>query len=141
MSKKSNSKNAKKEKNREKNPNIDELTKDYMDLDIEFEELFPNLAKEMELNKSKLSMKGIRWDTQKYKDSEDLSELRNPDVISFIRRCNLEEEAVEIIDYMLRKGEITGEYAQKLKEQLESQGLESFGTKKKPGYYEKKYRT
>ncbi|MFX0139984.1 MAG: DUF2095 family protein, partial [Candidatus Hodarchaeota archaeon] len=101
--------------------------------------LFPNLAKEMELSESKVSMTGIRWNTEETKDSKDLDELKNPDVISFIRRCNYDDEAIEIIDYMLRRDEITKDYAEKLKFQLETEGLRSFGSQKKPGYYFKKF--
>ncbi len=139
MTDESNSTSAKKDSIREKNKKIKELTKEYMDSDKDFEDVFPNLAKEMELSESKISMKGIRWNIKKTKDKEDLDELKNPDIIAFIRRCQFDEQAIEIIDYMLKKGEITEEYAEKLKIQLETEGLRSFGSQKKPGYYLKKY--
>jgi hypothetical protein len=134
-----NSNSAKKDTIREKNKKVNELTKEYLDSDKDFEELFPNLAKEMKLGESKISVKGIRWNTEKTKDKENLDELKNPDIISFIRRCQIDEQAIEIINYMLRKGEITKEYAEKLKIQLETEGLRSFGTQKKSGYYLRKY--
>ncbi|NVM02865.1 MAG: DUF2095 family protein [Candidatus Helarchaeota archaeon] len=139
MTNESNPKSAKKKRIREKDKKINELAKEYLDSEKDFEDLFPNLAKEIEIGETKVSMTGIRWNTEKPKDSKDLDELKNPDIISFIRRCNCNEEVIEIIDYMLHKGEITSEYAEKLKIQLELEGLRSFGTEKKPGYYLRKY--
>jgi len=67
-------------------------------------------------------------------------ELRNPDVISFLRRAETDEQALEIINFCQKRGEISEEYANELKVQLGIYGIRSFGTKKEPGYYEKKYR-
>jgi hypothetical protein len=70
---------------------------------------------------------------------ERIQELCDPGVVDFIRRCDNDEEAIEIIDYMLNRGEITQEDANNCKEQLKNSGLRSFGPKKGPGYYERKY--
>ena len=61
-----------------------------------------------------------------------------PDVIDFIRRCNTEGEAEQIIVYLEKKGEISKEYATKLIKQLKSEGVRSFGSKKEENYYLKK---
>ncbi|MHA1377871.1 MAG: DUF2095 family protein [Candidatus Helarchaeota archaeon] len=139
MSKKSVKK--KKEEEVERNfKELDDIANKYLDLVTNFEDLFPNLAREMNMGKSGIAMKGIRWYEQPSDDEEGISELINPDVVDFIRRCNTNEEAIEIIEFMLCREEIKEDYAQKLRDQLILYGLESFGPKKKPGYYEKKYR-
>ena len=66
-------------------------------------------------------------------------ELKNPDAISFIRRCSTIEEALQIIDFLEKRGELTSIMATKYRNQLHTLGLESFGPKKEPGYYERAY--
>jgi len=58
-----------------------------------------------------------------------------PDVIDFVRRCDTEEQAEEIISYMEKRGEIEKQYAKKLRKQLEEKGVRSFGPKKEENYY------
>jgi len=58
-----------------------------------------------------------------------------PTVIDFLRRCETAAQAHEIITFLEKKGELTIEQAQKLREQLEKEGLRSFGPKKEAGYY------
>ena len=62
----------------------------------------------MNLGDSKISMKGVRWEKEDLTESEDTSEdeLKNPDVIAFIRRCSKKEQAREIINFLLKRGEI-----------------------------------
>ncbi len=74
-----------------------------------------------------------QWQKQREK------ELKNPDTVSFIRRCSTVDEANQIIDYLEKRGEITPELATKYRDQLVKAGLESFGPKKEPGYYERTY--
>ena len=59
----------------------------------------------------------------------------DPNVIDFIRRCDKEEQAIEIINYLEKKNEITEEEAKNLKNQLIKKGLRSFGEKKEEGFY------
>ncbi|HYA77137.1 MAG TPA: DUF2095 family protein, partial [Verrucomicrobiae bacterium] len=59
----------------------------------------------------------------------------NPCVLDFIRRCETELQAEEIIAYLQKKGEITQEYAEKLRCQLKREGVRSFGSKKEEYYY------
>jgi len=101
-----------------------------------FRELFPNLARELEEDVYSVELHGVRGKTV---DETPIDELRYPDVISFIRRAETEEQALEVIDFMERRGEISREYANKLREQLRTKGLRSFGPKKEPGYYFKRY--
>jgi hypothetical protein len=58
-----------------------------------------------------------------------------PDVIDFMRRCDNEQQAIEIIDYLERRREIGSPYAKKLKKQLKEKGVRSFGSKKQEDYY------
>lgn len=94
---------------------------------------FPNLAGEIERGEKAYKVGGFR------EEGEVFEELRNPDVISFIRRCDTDEQALEIIDYMQKRGEISAEYASQLKSQLREKGVRSFGPKKEPGYYFHRY--
>lgn len=108
-----------------------------MELDKEtFRKLFPNLAKEMESGKNKAVINSVRTHVQV---GEKAASKRfthyDPDVIDFIRRCDTEEQAEEIIAYMERRGEIEKEYASKLRRQLKEKGVRSFGAKKEENYY------
>ncbi|MEM2849218.1 MAG: DUF2095 family protein [Candidatus Bathyarchaeia archaeon] len=100
----------------------------------EFKKKFPNLAKEMENRVQTVSIGGVRT-----YDTEELDELKMPDAISYLRRCETEEQAVEVIDYLERRGEITKDYADTLRKQLKEKGVRSFGSLKKPDYYMRKY--
>ena len=59
----------------------------------------------------------------------------DPNVIDFIRRCDTEEQAVEIIDYLKKKGDISKSTAKDIKQQLSKDGLRSFGEKKQTCFY------
>jgi hypothetical protein len=60
-----------------------------------------------------------------------------PDVIDFIRRCDSNKQAEEIINYLRKRGEVNREYARKLRRQLKEKGVRSFGPKKEEDYYSK----
>jgi hypothetical protein len=59
----------------------------------------------------------------------------NPSAVDFIRRCDTEAQAEEIIAYLQKKGEITKENADELRRQLKRDGVRSFGPKKEEYYY------
>ncbi|NLE05197.1 MAG: DUF2095 family protein [Crenarchaeota archaeon] len=59
----------------------------------------------------------------------------NPSIIDFIRRCDTDAQAEEIILYMSKKGEISKEYSCQLRNQLKKEGVRSFGPKKESDYY------
>ena len=59
----------------------------------------------------------------------------NPTVVDFIRRCDTQQQAEEIICYLLKRGEITAEEATELRTQINKEGLRSLGPKKEEGYY------
>lgn len=108
-----------------------------MEFDKEtFKKLFPNLAKELDSDEHKVAINSVRTNI---KTGENASTERfahyMPDVIDFIRRCDTEEQAKEIIDYMEKRGEIEKQYAKKLRRQLKEKGVRSFGPKKEENYY------
>jgi hypothetical protein len=109
-----------------------------MQIDKEtFKKMFPHLSEEMEEGKSKVNIKSVRFDPaagEKVAASKCFDDY-NPNVIDFLCRCDTGKQAEEIIDYMEKRGEIDHKYAQKLRTQLEKQGVRSFGAKRDEGYY------
>jgi len=101
-----------------------------------FKRMFPNLAKELESDENKVSVNAVRTDerTGESAASERFVHYM-PDVIDFIRRCDTEEQAEEIIAYMEKRGEIEKQYAERLRKQLKDKGVRSFGPKKEENYY------
>ncbi len=59
----------------------------------------------------------------------------NPSAVDFIRRCDTEAQAEEIIAYLQKKGEITKEVAEQMRCQLKQDGVRSFGPKKEEYHY------
>jgi hypothetical protein len=101
-----------------------------------FRKMFPHLAGELEGGEHKIAITSVRSDTQTgEKASSKKFAGYMPDVIDFIRRCDNEEQAEEIISYMERRREISREYAERLRKQLKEMGVRSFGSKKEEGYY------
>ncbi|WP_297521491.1 DUF2095 family protein [Thermococcus sp.] len=101
----------------------------------EFEETFPALARELE-------GEGIPVDA--YRQSEEAEEEEvgdfsgyNPTVIDFLRRCETDDEALEIINWMENRGEISHELAKRLRVILVHEGVRAFGPKKEWGWYER----
>ncbi len=108
-----------------------------MEIDKErFRRMFPNLAQEMENGESKITITSVRLNP---KEGEKAASKKfdgyNPDVIDFLRRCDDEQQAEEIISYLERRGEISQQYALSLRKQLKEKGIRSFGPKKEEAYY------
>ena len=98
--------------------------------------MFPHLAQELETGDCKLAITSVRSDFQTgEKSSSRKFADYMPDVIDFLRRCDTEPQAEEIICYMQERGEISRDYAGKLRKQLKEKGLRSFGSKKEDDYY------
>ncbi|MBS7643389.1 DUF2095 family protein [Candidatus Bathyarchaeota archaeon] len=101
-----------------------------------FRRMFPHLAKEMDNGKSEIRFTAVRTDVSLgEKAVSDKFTGYNPDVIDFLRRCETNDQALEIINYCERRGEITSEYARQLRDQLKARGVRSFGSKKEEDYY------
>jgi hypothetical protein len=147
--------NNKKKRNKSANIKEDDIgfTVDYDKK--EFEKSLPHLAKEIFSDDVKTNstqenvlIDGIYHENEEKfeqivvdteQNYEKIKELYEPGIISFIRRCEKDEEVIEIIDYMLNKGEITQKEAEEYKEQLLQYGVRFFGPKKTPGYYQRKF--
>jgi len=104
--------------------------------------MFPNLTKELQAGENKVRVNSVRTspeEGERAATSQSFDEYV-PNVIGFIRRCDTKEQAEEIVCYLEKRGEIDGEYAQKLKRQLKEKGVRSFGSKKEQDYYLKHVR-
>ncbi|MFW9828736.1 MAG: DUF2095 family protein [Candidatus Thorarchaeota archaeon] len=117
----------------------------------EFNKEFPNLIKEISSKKKLLKIDSVRTEKAHIsKESNQNSinsmpkELFNPEALDFIRRCTKKEEAIEILDYLLRRNEISHKQFNKYKKLISQEGglerlIEQCGGLKEPGYYMKKY--
>jgi hypothetical protein len=112
----------------------------HLEIDKEtFKRLFPNLAREMESGGNKVAVNSVRTEVKTGERAVSSNFVHyDPDVIDFLRRCDTAEQAEEIIAYMERRGEISKEYASKLRKQLKEKGVRSFGPKKEENYYLKR---
>jgi len=106
-----------------------------------FKRMFPNLASEMSNSENRVAISSVRSDVSlgevRASGPGSVKRFDNymPDCVDFIRRCDNEKQAEEIVDFMLKRGEISGEYAGRLRKQLRSKGVRSFGSKKEDDYY------
>ena len=106
------------------------------EVDENFRRRFPHLTAELE-GPGTMRISGVRSSVEE--GEKAACDLRgySPGVVEFIRRCDSEEQALEIINYMEERGEITTDYAKQLRRQLTERGLRSFGSKREPGCYER----
>jgi len=107
-----------------------------------FKKLFPNLAKELDKDENKVAVNSVRTNVQIGENAASRRFINySPDVIDFLRRCDTEKQAEEIIAYMEKRGEIEKQYAENLRKQLKTKGIRSFGPKKEEGHYFKQENT
>ncbi|MFW9831220.1 MAG: DUF2095 family protein [Candidatus Thorarchaeota archaeon] len=119
---------------------------DEADLTEKVMERLPHLAAEMATSESEVQIEGVRWEeTDRTQQPIITGKPRysgySPDVIDFLRRCQTQEEALEIIKFLENRGEITGAHAKELRKQLRERGMRSFGSKKVWGHYERQSST
>jgi hypothetical protein len=101
-----------------------------------FKKMFPNLSKELEIDQNKVQINSVRVDPCEAEQSvSDAFRHYTPTAQDFIRRCDTEAQAEEIISFMEKKGELTKEQAGQLRTQLKKKGVRSFGPKKEENYY------
>lgn len=106
------------------------------DIDNErFKEKYPNLAREISKKTKAISLDAVRTDSEEARKATYKDRAKGPTIIDFLRLCDTEDEAIEIIDYFKEKRKINSERASKLKRQLSDLGLRSFGPKREPGEY------
>ncbi|MFX1346595.1 MAG: DUF2095 family protein [Promethearchaeota archaeon] len=114
----------------------------------EFNEKFPHLITEIAGKKKSVKIDSIKTKANTaYLNSNKNhpKELVNPGAIDFIRRCTTIEEALSILDYLVKRKELSkSDYTSYKSQILKKEGLSEFINKhggfKKPGYYEKKFR-
>jgi hypothetical protein len=125
--------------------------------------MFPNLYRELEEGEAKIPINAVRKNPEQAEaenaadaEVENAQEIGveteaeecepktrapdklrhfNPSAVDFIRRCDTEAQAEEIIAYLQRKGEVTKKHAKELLCQLKRDGLRSFGPKKEENHY------
>ena len=104
--------------------------------DKSFKKMFPHLAKEQGSGENTVSIDSVEPSPEEAEEKKpDKFHNYVPTIVDFIRRCNTDKEAHEIIVYMEKICEITKEHAHELKKQLREKGVRSFGAKKEDGYY------
>jgi hypothetical protein len=120
--------------------------------------MFPHLYNELETGEVKVPINAIRKDpleaeaevegeecgcdechepavTVLSTNAPDKLRHFNPQAVDFLRRCDTEVQAEEIITYLQKKGEIASEYASELRCQLKKDGVRGFGPKKEEYHY------
>jgi hypothetical protein len=104
--------------------------------DEEFKDSFPAISDELERGLTKqYKVQGVRATMSEKSEEAPAEGTYIPGVIDYIRRCDTVSQAIEIVEWMLKQGEITRAEARDIKMQLKSEGLRSFGTKKEKDYY------
>ena len=115
-----------------------------MDSKKSLKEIFPNLIKELDGEENKVKIDSVQDDAEPPEEETssdhgtvlpDKFRHYNPDVVDFLRRCDTEKQAEEIITYLHKRGELTKDHACKLRTQLKKEGVRSFGSKKEENYY------
>ncbi len=109
----------------------------------ELEEYFPNLASEINEGKKSVKISSIEEEGKNESGNFEIKyeeNLSNPGVIDFLRRCSTTEDAMEILEYLNAKKELTKDLFNYLKERIsQDEGLIKFidecGGPKKKGYY------
>ncbi|WP_456366767.1 DUF2095 family protein [Thermococcus sp.] len=105
----------------------------------EFENAFPALSRELE--EGGLPIEAYRLSEGEAIEEEELGSMDfsgyTPTVIDFLRRCETDEEALEIINWLEGRGEITPGMARDLRVTLTKKGVRAFGPKKEWGWYER----
>ncbi|MFX1295550.1 MAG: DUF2095 family protein [Promethearchaeota archaeon] len=86
---------------------------------------FPHIAQELGDPELIYPMDAVRWEN-KDQIEEDFEPPEEPTVESLLRRSKTKEEALEIIKYLEKRGEISSREAKKLIVILNSKGLKAF---------------
>ena len=104
-------------------------------VDEEFKDDFPALAKEMSERRTLTHrIDGVRTMADE-PEEKPVHKTFMPDIVDYIRRCDTVTQAIEIVDYMLSRAEISPSDAREIKSQLKADGLRSFGAKKEKDHY------
>lgn len=145
-----------KEENKKTEPkkNLDVTDEDGLKIAYDKEELehqFPQLMQELSEKKKSLKIEGVDYDIEQEKielktnhTTKYYEDLLNPGAIDFIRRCTKTEDALSILDYLLKRKELDlQDYKVLISQIKEEGGLEKLiadcGGLKTAGYYERKF--
>ena len=109
-----------------------------MPVDEEFRKKFSRLSKEIEEKEMAVRIDSVR--TQPVEDGRSTFSGYSPDAVDFIRRSETTEQALEIIDFLEKRGELSFDQAVRFRAQLKEKGLRSVGPKTELGYYERQAR-
>ena len=137
---------------KDKNPSEKDETEDKEGLNLyydkkELNEFIPHLMTEISNKKQSMKINSISNDNDEIIQNQYEclpNELINPGAIDFIRRCTKNEEAFEILDYLLKRNELNREEYNFYKKRIMKKGglkaiIKESGGPKRPGYYIKKY--
>lgn len=119
----------------------------------ELKTFLPHLLEEIKGKEESVKIDGVDYKVEQGEsekrdksgaETANLEELREPKAMDFIRRCSTKEEAKEILEYLLKRGELSEEKATSIKKELKKENgledlIEKSGGFKKPGYYMRKY--
>ena len=96
---------------------------------------FPALADELEEEGTKsFKIDGVRTMSEESDEGQE-KQTFTPDVVDYIRRCDTIPQAIEIVDFLEKRGEITAAQAKAIKSQIKTEGIRSFGAKKEKDHY------
>lgn len=101
-----------------------------------FRKRYPTLVKELG-GPGTIKIKAVRSSSKEAEKAGHWTHGYQPTTLDFIRRCENEGQALEVIEFQETRGEIGPSYAKRLRAQLTNQGLRSFGTRREPGCYER----
>ena len=106
----------------------------------DFKKLFPALYREIVTSKRSIKIDAVRTDVDEA-EREASRSLRGfmPGPLDYLRRCSSDEEALSVIEYLEKRGELSGDFAERLRMQVKEKGVRSFGSMKESGYYLRKY--
>jgi hypothetical protein len=102
----------------------------------EFRKKYRNLDEEFGKSGT-VKIQAVRSNVREAERAAHCRQGYDPTAVDFIRRCENDGQALEIINFLERKGEIESSYAKRLRSQLVEHGLKSFGKRREPGCYER----
>jgi len=104
----------------------------------EFKKKFPHLYEELEDSTSEGKEDSESSEVQ---DAEpDTSDNYPTEAVSYIRRARSEDEAIEVVDYLRKRGELSSNEASSILKRIRERGVRSFGSLKTWGHYERELR-
>ncbi|MBA7501888.1 hypothetical protein ES706_00463 [subsurface metagenome] len=100
----------------------------------EFRRKYPNLTEELG-GAGTVKIQAVRTSAKEAEKTSHNLHGYEPTAVDFIRRCENDAQALEIINFLEKNGKIEPSYARHLRAQLAERGLQSFGKRRKSGCY------